>query len=457
MQTEEIDITGLGAQGDGIAAADAGTRHVPFALPGERVAAGGDGLPRLLSAPSPERRQPVCRHFGVCGGCVAQHMSDRLYAGWKRDIVVGALRHRRLEPEVAPLLRVEPGSRRRAVLTARRQGGRIVLGYHRRKSAGLVDLEECPVLVEDLAAGLPALRAAAALIPAPEMRLSVLATPAGLDVAADTGGRRPDRGAIAELGRVASRHRIVRLSIDGEPVIERERPALRMGEVDVSVPPGAFVQAVQQSEDLMRGLVAAALFEGAGKPAGRPKLVADLFCGVGTFTFALARHARVTALDNDAAAIAALSAAARHAQGLKPIEARVRDLFREPLSPRELEPFDAAVFDPPRAGAQKQAFELARSKVATVVAVSCDPGTLARDLRLLADGGYAIASVTPIDQFVFSAHVEAVAVLRRPGFNRAQPSARRRRAAHPPAPFDTPGHLAGEDSQGAPGQLMSAR
>jgi 23S rRNA (uracil1939-C5)-methyltransferase len=166
---------------------------------------------------------------------------------------------------------------------------------------------------------------------------------------------------------------------------------------------------VRQSEESLRELVLSAV---AGARAA-PKGVADLFCGVGTFTLALARRARVLALDSDAAALAALAAAARHAQGLKPIEAEVRDLSREPLTARELEPFDAVVLDPPRAGAQAQARELARSGVETVVAVSCDPGTLARDAHILTDGGYAIASVTPIDQFVYSAHVETVTVLKK--------------------------------------------
>ena len=237
------------------------------------------------------------------------------------------------------------------------------------------------------------------------MRLTVLATPAGLDIAVDAGRARPDRTAIGELGRLAIEHRLARIGIDGEPVIERARPVLGMGEVDVGVPPGAFVQAVQASEDAMRALIVAAL--------DKPKRVADLFCGVGAFTFALARHASVLAMDSDAPAIAALAAAVRHAQGLRPVETRVRDLFREPLSARELEPFDAVVLDPPRAGAQAQARLLAGSQVRTVVAVSCDPGTLARDARILVDGGYDIAGVTPIDQFVFSAHVEMVAVLRR--------------------------------------------
>jgi 23S rRNA (uracil1939-C5)-methyltransferase len=416
---EQLEIGALGAQGDGIAETAAGPRYVPFALPGEIVAVEADGPPLLMSAPSPDRIAAPCRHFGVCGGCAAQHMGERLYAEWKRGIVVAALRRRRLDVDVAPLRRVAPGTRRRTVLTARRTGARMALGYHRRKSPELVDIEECPVLLPEIAGKLPALRAVAAALAAPEVRLAVLAAPAGLDIAAEAVGGRPGlrsaRGAIAELGRIAMQHGLARVSLDGETVIERVRPVLSMGETDVAIPPAAFVQAVRPSEETMRELVTAAL--------GKPKRVADLFCGVGTFTFALAGRARVLALDGNAAAIEALTAAARHAKGLKPIEARARDLFREPLSPRELEAFDAVVLDPPRAGASRQAQELARSKVETVIAVSCDPGTLARDAATLTGGGYVVEAVTPIDQFVYSAHVEVVAVLRRG--TPASPSRRR--------------------------------
>ncbi len=418
MPREELEIGALGAQGDGIAETDAGTRYVAFALPGERVVLEAEGPPRLVSAPSPDRVAAPCRHFGACGGCAAQHMSERLYAEWKRDAVVTALRRRGLEPDVAPLRRVPPGTRRRAVLTARRVGGRILLGYHRRRSQELVDIEHCPVLVPDIVAKLPALRAVAAALPTPEVRFTVLATPAGLDIAAETGEHRPGRGlgraTVAGLGRIAMEHALARVTVNGETAIERARPVLRMGEADVAVPPAAFVQAVRSSEEVMQELVVAAL--------GKPKRVADLFCGVGSFTFALARRARVLAVESDAEAVAALDAAARHTQGLKPIEARVRDLFREPLSARELDAFDVVVFDPPRAGASRQVRELARSGVDTAIAVSCDPGTLARDVEILTQGGFVIESVTPIDQFVFSAHVEIVAVLRR-----AAPASRGRR------------------------------
>jgi 23S rRNA (uracil1939-C5)-methyltransferase len=408
-EREEIEIGALGTQGDGIAETEVGTRYVAFALPGERVEVGTDGAPRLVCAPSPDRVAALCPHFGACGGCAAQHMGGRLYAEWKRGLVVTALRRHGLEPDVSPLRRVPPGTRRRAVLTARRMGGRVLLGYHRRRSPELVAIEECPVLVPEIVGKLAVLRAVAAELQASELRLTVLATPAGLDIAAEIGGHRPGqrpaRGAVAELGRIATQHGLARVAVDGETVIERARPVLRMGEVDVAVPPAAFVQAVRPSEEAMRELVVAAL--------RRPRRVADLFSGIGTFTFALARRARVLALDSDEAAVSALAAAARRAQGLKPIEARVRDLFREPLSARELELFDTVVFDPPRAGARRQAQELARSQVETVIAVSCDPGTLARDAAILTEGGYAVESATPIDQFVFSAHVEIVAVLRR--------------------------------------------
>jgi 23S rRNA (uracil1939-C5)-methyltransferase len=399
-----LEIAALGAQGDGIAETGAGRVYVAFALPGERVEADASGQPRLLSQPSVDRATPVCRHFAVCGGCVAQHMGDRLYPEWKRDIVVAALRQRGLGADVAPLRRMPAGTRRRAVLTARREGRRIALGYHRRKSLDLVDIEECPVLHPDVSAHFPALRAIAAALPVPELRLTVLSTPAGLDVAV-AGAGRLQPAAAAEIGRIVTQHRLARIAVDGETVIERAAPLLNTAGCDIAVPPGAFVQAVEEAERAMAGLVVGAV--------GTARRVADLFCGVGAFTFDLARRARVLALDRDQAAIAALAAGARRAQGLRPIEARVRDLFRAPLSVKELEGFDAVIFDPPRAGARSQAQQLARSQVPTIVAVSCDPGTLARDARLLVDGGYAIESVTPIDQFVFSAHVETVAVFRR--------------------------------------------
>jgi 23S rRNA (uracil1939-C5)-methyltransferase len=188
-------------------------------------------------------------------------------------------------------------------------------------------------------------------------------------------------------------------------VAQRTKPMLRIGRTELMLPPGAFLQATAAGEAILARMVAT--------HCAGARTVADLFCGVGPFALRLAERARITAADNDEAAIAALQRAATGAQGLKPIEALGRDLFRRPFVPVELKRFDAVVFDPPRQGAEAQAHALAGSAVATVVAVSCNPGTFARDARILIDGGYRLVRVTPVDQFLYSAHVELVACFQR--------------------------------------------
>ncbi len=179
-----------------------------------------------------------------------------------------------------------------------------------------------------------------------------------------------------------------------------------MAGVAVVPPPAAFLQAAAEAEEYMARLVVEAL--------GKARRAADLFAGLGTFAFAMARRASVLAVDGSRDLIEAMTKAHRAATGLKPIEGKVRDLLLDPLSPRELSSFDAVVFDPPRSGAKAQADALARSDVPVVVAISCNPQSLARDLRILMDGGYALKSIAPVDQFLFTPHLEAVAVLTKP-------------------------------------------
>jgi len=405
----ELKISRLGAEGDGIADGPAGAIYVQGGLPGECVLAEVNGRWGRLVRPvqaSADRVQAVCPHFGTCGGCAAQHMSASLYRSWKQEVVRAAFAHRGLEAEIAPLQAIPAGTRRRAVFTVcrGRQGAR--LGYREEGSHVLVDIEVCPVLVPAIAQALAALRevASVALGPGASGRMTVTATPVGLDVALDSEGAATGVAARAAIVDAVERHRIARLMLNDDLVAMRAQPTLSFGGAAVALPPGAFVQAVAESEAVMTDLILAA--------AGRAKRVADLFCGIGTFTLPLARKARVLAMDGDGAAIAALKGAALR-PGLKAIEAKVRDLLREPLSRMELEPFEAVIFDPPRAGAKAQAEALAKSKVPLVIAVSCNPATLARDVRILVDGGYCIERVVPIDQFVFSAQVEAVAILSR--------------------------------------------
>ena len=170
-------------------------------------------------------------------------------------------------------------------------------------------------------------------------------------------------------------------------------------------PPGGFVQATAGAEQVLVKHVLDAC-----KDASR---VADLFSGSGTFALPLALRSEVLAVEMEEDALASIENAARQAPGLKPLKTLCRDLFREPLGTMELDAFDAVVFDPPKAGARAQAMQLARSVVRHVIAVSCNPATLARDIRILIDGGYRLSHVTPVDQFLFSEHIEVVAALER--------------------------------------------
>lgn len=409
MAEVTLAITRLGHRGDGIADTPSGEVYVPFTLPGETVVVDRDGdRARLIEvrAPSPVRTKPVCRHFGECGGCALQHLAPRAYRAWKRDLVVTALAQRGLAPEVAPLIAIDPRSRRRAVLTARRQGKAVTVGYHARLSHRLIDVAECPVLVPAIERVLPVLRRVIdPLVPAKgELRVGITATRNGLDLALEGPARRGP-ALVARVIDDLRRMGVARLSIAGEPVLTLAEPAVEVDGIAVVPPPFAFLQAVEAAEIALGRLVVDAV--------GGARQVADLYCGLGTFSLRLARSARVKAVEGDADALAALTTAAAHASGLKPIETLRRDLARMPLSAGELKGFDAVVFDPPRAGAAAQAAELAGSQVPVVVAVSCSPATLARDLRILVDGGYQIDAVTPVDQFLYAPHIEVVARLSR--------------------------------------------
>jgi 23S rRNA (uracil1939-C5)-methyltransferase len=283
-----------------------------------------------------------------------------------------------------------------------------VLGFREEGQHRLVDLDECPVLSSEIVAAFPALRRLAALLATDTQSISVAVTRLdhGLDVVITSGRKLIGADLATRLAAEAETARLVRLIVDSESIVERGKPVLTLGGVPLELPTGIFLQAVPEAERAMTRLILDALPK-------KPKRIVDLFSGIGTFTFPLARQAPVLAVDGDKRAIAALAHAAKRAPGTRPIETRVRDLFREPLSRKELEPFDVAVFDPPRAGAAAQAEMLAKSQVPLVIAVSCSPATLARDVRTLVDGGYRLGRVTPIDQFVASPHIEAVAVLRR--------------------------------------------
>ncbi|WP_298959006.1 class I SAM-dependent RNA methyltransferase [uncultured Roseibium sp.] len=409
MSERELEVSSLGHRGDGIAATEDGQVYIAGALPGETVLAevvnGRAKNPRRQST-SPDRIDPVCRHYEACGGCALQHLSEAPYLDWKRGLVEKSLSDRGIDFAVRDVIAATADGRRRAVFTATRAGRHTLLGYHEKSSHRLVDVHECPVLDPDIVRALPGLRSLAAqLLPKKgDLRLTVLSTTAGLDVSIEKADKTYERK-IPSLSQKTVELDLARLTVNGEVLLETRPPLLDMGGVGIVASPGGFTQATRSAEVALSKLV----LEGIGKA----KSVADLFSGVGTFALRLARGANVHAVEGDAAAISAFDKALRKPQGLKKVTFEKRDLYRRPLVAHELEPFDAVVFDPPRAGAQAQAEQLAASKVKKAVAVSCNPATLARDLRILIDGGFVLQTVTPVDQFAYSPHIEVVAVLTR--------------------------------------------
>jgi 23S rRNA (uracil1939-C5)-methyltransferase len=411
--TEQLKITHLGHRGDGVADTADGPVYVPYTLPGETVTtepvAGHPDRRHLLhiDKPSHERTSPGCKHFGACGGCALQHWSLAEYHLWKRSLVVEALAMANVVGPVGDLIDAHGKGRRRAVLHARRGTHDVLeVGFTAPRAHHIVAIDECPILAPGLGGALRAAWAIAETLKPTGKPLDIqaTATDSGLDIDVRGSGALPAER-IAALARLAEAHKLARITRHGELVAQRSQPVLQVGRAQVPLPPGAFLQATAEGEETLARLVAGHI--------GKAKRVADLFAGIGTFALRLAEQARILAADSDAEAVKALERAAAKTAGLKPVEAQQRDLFRRPFMAAEMKALDAVVFDPPRQGAEAQARELVKSAVPVVVAVSCDAATFARDAKILVEGGYKLNSVTPVDQFRHSHHVEIVAKLSR--------------------------------------------
>lgn len=406
----ELRIAAVGAQGDGVAQGN----FIPLTLPGELVTAQMSGargeLLDILEA-SQDRVTPPCPHFGICGGCALQHWEVQPYLDWKREQIRIQLGYEGLETEILPTFASPPASRRRVALHARGGKGGVRLGFKERRSWNLVQIETCPVSHPRLVAAFPALRRLAGPFmehpkSAPTLHVTVTATGLDIDITgveAKSGGLSADARVRAAM--IAGEADFARVTLAGEMIYMARQPMVKLGPAVVALPAGAFLQAVPQAEKAMVDFAVEAA-QGASR-------IVDLYSGVGTFTFRLAEIGGVHAADSSAPAIAALKGAVGTAAGLKAVTAEARDLARRPVLSMELKKVDVAVLDPPRAGALEQHVEIANSKVARVVGVSCNPATFARDAKVLIEAGFRLERVLPVDQFLWSPHIELVGVFSR--------------------------------------------
>jgi 23S rRNA (uracil1939-C5)-methyltransferase len=417
-QLADLTVERVGAQGDGIAHFAGEPVFLPFTVPGDRVrvrlgvrrGGGREGrvVERLVAGAG--RADPPCRHFGTCGGCSWQHFDLAFYQDLKLRKLWTALKRVGINPKVIEPLRHVPPARRRARLGLMRpQDPRLgsQIGFRQRFRHDLIDIEECLVLEPALFAVVGKLRQwlPRLLPPGGSAEATLTATDSGVDLLLEA-AEPPSVSALEACAEIAAQSdlaRVVWRAPNDEILVVERRPArVLLSGAAVPFPPGAFLQASRAAESI---LVEEVL---AGVDACRPVL--DLFAGLGTFAFALAGTGRVHAIEGEPRAAAALAEAAA---GRPNISVERRDLARDPVPRTHLSGYAAAVFDPPRAGALAQAKALAASALGTIVAVSCNPGTFARDAAILIAGGFHVERLTPVDQFVWTPHLETVAVFRR--------------------------------------------
>lgn len=403
----------LGRQGDGLLMHDGRKVFIAGALPAETAGYEmvDDTRARLLEImePSPDRAEPVCSYFSQCGGCSLQHLKPEAYRAFKLRYLKELFPPHRDLPEFDEPVFIAPQTRRRAAFAVAWNGPARWFGLNPKQSEKVLAVASCAVLVPELEKLIAPLRAFICSKDRsfPKKRgtgdVAVLMTDCGADILItlpfepDFEWRQAAAGFAASIGAARISWRYSERA-QAEPLAVLHQPVLAMGEFLLNPPPGVFLQPSKEGEK--------ALAEAVAEYAGKARRIMDLFCGAGTFTLPLLKKGRVLkGADNAPEALKALEAASAGR-----IKTENRDLFKTPLWTDELDEFDAVIFDPPRAGAKAQCEQIAASDVKRVVAVSCNPASFVRDAEILMNGGYRLARIRPVDQFVFTPHLELAAL-----------------------------------------------
>lgn len=417
-------IQKLTSQGVGESISEHGSVFVPFVLPGEQVA-----YERFMKHPnskreqpkfflkgietlSPNRKDPVCAHFTQCGGCMLQHLNDKLYLSFKRSLITEPFIEHQLDTNcIQDVVCLPAGERRRANFEVVKKNDQVFLGFHRWRSHQIINLTECHTVDPKIAALFEPMRQLFLNIMIAYQKATVYltVTAVGMDMSMDIHREslQPNSHAVLEL--FAKEHDLVRLIVRENrkrvTVYEQESPYVVFDGVRVYVEPSSFLQASDRADKVLTELAISALPDQVYK-------VVDLFCGRGTFTFPLSQKAPVDGYECDDPALYALQTAADREQ--RQIKTFKRNLFDNPLSAAELKPYDVAVIDPPRAGALAQIQELENSTVNNIVYISCGPESFARDAKYLTKSGrYILEKVIPVDQFTWAPHLEVVGMFTR--------------------------------------------
>lgn len=414
--SHKITINEIGGRGDGLTEINGNTIYIPYAAPGDIIDAkinGSKGRLRYIHQKSEHRIDAVCPHYTKCGGCSLQHIDREYYQKWKEGLVRTALENQGLHDIIfAPMMISPQGSRRRTTFQAVGRGdGEIVFGYAEKGSHNLIDIFECSILMPEIKALIvPAKNLLSKLLKKKEkMAVSMTMGDNGVDLILKGKGD-IDLNLRMDLAEFAEKNDLARISwydtssknTRYELLAERRKPFVTFEGNKVFFPEGSFLQATKDGQN---ALIHAMLngIKGANK-------VVDLFSGCGTFSIAAAKTASVHAVENNEEMLTALKVSANQMSGIKQVSTELRDLFLRPLLPHELNQYDVAIIDPPRAGAKHQMAEILQSDLKKLVMISCNPVTFARDVQSLIDAGYKMGAVIPVDQFLYSPHLEIISI-----------------------------------------------
>ena len=391
-------ILTLNSRAEGVTAD--GTR-VPRALPGEEIALGKENKFKII-LPSKDRITPVCAHYKGCGGCSMQHATQSFIKDWKSNVIKSCLSARGLETIIKPILTSKTNSRRRVTLHGIKTKKSVTVGFFKRNTHELISTPSCELVNPEILSAF-SLFEEITLIGATRksiIEISVTVSKEGLDLNI-LNGKKLDNQSIMKITGLCESFNIARITWNEDLLANFLNPTIVFQGIAITPPPNAFLQATEQGQEILITNAMLSVFDS--------DKVIDLFSGCGTFTLPAAKRSEVLAIDKTKSMLTAIDQAWRETTGLKKVTSRSQDLFKEPVGKEELNSFDAAIIDPPRVGAEAQSHELAKSHIKRISSVSCNPRTFSRDAKILVDSGFKLDWVQPIDQFLWSSHIELVA------------------------------------------------
>ncbi len=425
-----LTIKHIGSRGEGISNLNTEINYresdytffIPFTLPNEIVVvkptfSTSEGIRADLveiKLPSPKRIDPKCQHFFKCGGCLLQHWNFEDYSYWKVNKI--SLPILKISPTtyIKPIKTSPIRSRRHAKLKAKKNKYNTIIGFNEYRSKFITKIENCMIINLELEKFIHVLEKPLhqLLNVGDEIDIYMNLLDNGVDLLING----IDKIKYHELNifiesistsKVIRFHRRLKDNIN-ELLFTRDLASLSNKSFSSITfpPPGGFLQATLEGENAILDSVMQGLNENK-----KTKLICELFCGSGTITLPLLKkNYQIHAFELDNESLKTLDIASRK-EGLgNRVVTSVRDLKNFPLTSHELTKYDAIVVDPPRSGANLQFLNIASSHVPIIISISCNVNTFVRDSKTLIESNYELKWVQPIDQFLFSAHVELVAL-----------------------------------------------